>query len=557
MRLVALLLFPMLLFPMLLLGQSSPGCSLAGRVLNAANGEPVRHARLVLQHTDNPGAGAGMPARDTTMTDDRGAFTMKDIEPGKYRFSAERPGFARAEYGARRPGREGVTLSLDAGQRLEGMVFRLIPQAVISGRILDQDGDPVDRVMVTANRYFYRIGKKQLAPAGSAMTDDLGEYRIFGLAPGRYYLSATYRNFSPYLAMATRPAAKSAEEAYVPTYYPGTVDTANASALDLAPGTQLRSMDFALTKAHTVHVRGRVNSPEGVSRGFVMITLAPRGQITWEMIRRARVLDPQGNFELADVRPGSYTLTAFASGGKSTYFARQQVDVGSSNIDGLMLNLSAGFEVTGRLQVEGPPPPSLSEIRVNLSSREPGEMSFGPMPNGHVKDDGSFTLSNVGMEVYRTRVSGLPDGYYLKSVRVSDDEVMDSGIDMTRGAPGPLVITVSAKAGQIEGVVLDDKQQPTAGASVVLVPEPKFRDRPETFRDVTTDQYGRFVLKNLEPGAYKLFAWEDVEPGEYMDPEFLKPVEQRGHAVQIHEGSRESAELKLIPVEQPAPKTGK
>ena len=140
---------------------------------------------------------------------------------------------------------------------------------------------------------------------------------------------------------------------------------------------------------------------------------------------------------------------------------------------------------------------------------------------------------------------------------MGDDEVKDTGIDTTRSAGGPLIITVSARAGQIEGVVLDDKQQPTAGASVVLVPEPKLRDRAEAFKDVTTDQYGRFVLKNLEPGAYKLFAWEDVEPGEYMDPEFLKPVEEHGYAVRIHEGSRESAELKLIPVEQPAPKTGK
>lgn len=552
---VAALLF----LPGVLSGQAIPGCFLSGRVVDAANGEPVRNARLLLRRTDKPSGGSSTPAAYTTRSDDRGAFAMKDIEAGKYRFSAQHAGFANLEYGARRPGREGVTLSLDTGQRLEGMVFRLIPHAVISGRIVDQDGDPVDRVSVTANRYFYRMGKKQLAPAGMATTDDLGEYRIFGLPPGRYYVSATYRGGPgiSYMSMAARSAGKTADENYVATYYPGTIDPANATALDLAAGTQLQGLDFALSKAHTARIRGRVNGPEGVARGFVMITLVPRGQFAWEMFRRARTLDAQGNFEVVDVRPGSYYLSAFANEGKTSYTARQQVDVGSGNVEGIVLNLSPGFEVTGQLRFDGPPPPNLADIEVSLNSLEAGEIRFGPGPGGHVKDDGSFSLSNAGTEVYRVQVRGLPDRYYLKSVREGDDEVKETGIDMSRGAPGPLILTISAKAGQIEGVVLDARQQSFAGATVVLVPNPKLRDRPEAYKDVTSDQYGRFVLKNLDPGEYKLFAWEDVEQGEYMDPEFLKPAENRGYAVSIHEGSRESVELKLLPAQPPAPPTPK
>jgi hypothetical protein len=542
---------------MLLFGQSPTGCFLSGRIVNAANGEPVRNARLVLHRADNPAGSTGPPASFTTMADDRGIFAMKDIDPGKYRFSVQRAGFADAEYGARRPGREGITLSLDAGQRLENLVFRLTPHAVISGRITDQDGDPVDRVVVTANRYSYRMGKRQLVQAGTAMTDDLGEYRMFGLAPGRYYVSATYRGFYGYMGMAMRPTGKTADESYAPTYYPGTIEAGNASALDLAAGTQLRGVDFALIKAHTVRVRGRVSSPEGVNREFVMIMLVPRGLLTWELVRRARASDAQGNFELADVRPGTYYVTVFAGDSKNTYTARQQIEVASANIDGVMLNLSAGFELTGQVRFEGPPPPSLTELAVSLDSRESGEIRFGPMPNGHVKDDGSFTLPNTGMDVYRARIGGLPDGYYLKSVRMGDDEVRETGIDMRRGPAGPLVLTISARAGQVEGIVFDARQQGFAGATVVLVPEPKLRDRSEDFKQVTTDQYGRFILKTIEPGEYKLFAWEDVERGEYMDPEFLRPVEERGHAISIHEGSRESVELKLIPAEQPVPKPAK
>jgi len=533
-------------------------CFIEGRVLNAVNGEPVRNARLTLRHKDNPNGGTDSPQDYTTRTDIQGRFAMKDIEAGKYEFSAARAGFANMEYGARRPGRSGATLSLDAGQRVSGIVFRLTPHGVIAGRILDQDGDPLAQVSVRAVRYRYVSGRKQLMASGWASTDDLGEYRLFGLAPGRYYLEAVLRANMVALRIQERSAGKQPDEGFVPTYYPGTTDIANAVALDLASGGQMRGVDFTLSKAHTVRVRGRVSYPEGVPRQVVMITLAPHGQALREMMRRARAVDAQGNFELTDVRPGTYTITATVHDGQTTYSASQPLEVGSSNIENMLLTPSPGVELAGQLRYEGQPPANLPELQVMLRSGDPSEMRFGPMPSGEVKEDGSFTLSDVGQDVYRVRVEGLPDGYYLKSVRIGDDELQESGIDTTRGVAGLLVITVSARAGQIEGVVLDAKQRPMAGASVVLVPAPKLRDRQDAYREITSDQYGRFVLKTVEPGEYKLFAWEDLEPGEYMDPEFVKPVEERGFAIRIHEGSRESAELKVIPAAAPpAPKPRK
>jgi Carboxypeptidase regulatory-like domain len=553
------LLIGMLGPALLLMGQSQPAgshagqqCFIEGRVVSAANGEPVGRVMLTLRHVGKAGGGAGEPANYTTLSDAQGRFAMQDIEPGKYQFSAERTGFASVEYGARRPGRSGTTLSLDTGQRLSGVVFRLTPQAVVAGRIVDEDGDPVERVSVRLMPYIYRTGgKKQLTAAEWAETDDLGEYRLFGLSPGNYLLEATYQSYLVSLRPTERAAGKVPEEGYVPTYYPGTTDIRNAIALELAPGTQLRGMDFTLSKARTVRVRGRVGGRD-LGEQMIMITLVPRdlSLADWDMMRRTRVEDPQGRFELTGVRPGSYVIVAMAYGGAGNYSARRHLDVGITNLDNVDLMLSAGVKLTGELRTEGRPPAGLTEIQVSLRSRDQNEpIPFAP--SVHVKEDGSFTLSNVGAGVYRAAISGLPDGYYVKSVRMGDDEVKDSGIDTTHEAGGTLVITVSDKAGQIDGVVLNAKQQPTPGAFVVLIPEPKLRDRPEEYRDVTTDQYGRFVLKNIEPGEYKLFAWEDLEEGEYMDPEFLKPVEQRGYPIQIREGSRESVELKLIAAAPP------
>jgi protocatechuate 3,4-dioxygenase beta subunit len=532
---------------------TSSACFVSGRVVNAANGEPVRRARLMLRRADNPANGSDVPSAYTTLADDQGRFAMKGMAAGKYRFAATHASFVEAAYGARRPGREGVTLSLDAGQQVTGVVFRMTPQAVITGRILDADGDPMQDARVSALRYEYITGKRQLVPSGGDSTNDLGEYRVSGLAPGRYFLKATYgASNRPTLVRTTRSASKPIDESFVPTYYPGTMDIGNAGVIELAAGSLLRGLDFTLTKTRAVTVRGHMTAPEGVKPQMTMIMLAPRGEYFGEMIRRARVFDQQGTFEFNGVSPGSYSLSAQIQDGKVSYSAHQQVEVGTANLEDVNLTPSAGSQLSGQLRFEGQTPPNPTGIGVSLEDNGESEIRWGATPDGEVTEDGSFTLSNIESQTYKVRVRGLPDGYYLKSVRVGDDELKETGLDGAREHRGALLVTVSSRAGQIEGIVMNSKDQPVPGASVVLVPEPKKREHFEAFDQVTTDQYGRYTLKSIEPGEYQLFAWEDLEPGEYMDPEFLKPVEGRGAPVSIHEGSRENVDLKLIAATPPA-----
>jgi hypothetical protein len=171
-------------------------------------------------------------------------------------------------------------------------------------------------------------------------------------------------------------------------------------------------------------------------------------------------------------------------------------------------------------------------------------------PGDQVKDDGTFTLSQVAQEQYDVRVMGLPDGYYVKSIRAGDQEGRDSALDMTSGPPGPLTVTIAPDAGQIEGIVRNDKQEPAAGALVVLIPnDAKRRERRDAYHTASTDQYGKFTLKSIDPDDYQLYAWDDIESGAYMDPDFVKPFESQAVAMSIHENSRETAQLKLIPAE--------
>ena len=525
-------------------------CVIEGKVFSAATGEPVKKANLILRRADvSPNSGY-MPTSYSSATDAGGSFAMKDIDPGKYRLSVTRTGFVQGEYGARGPQRPGTTLTLAPGQHLQEVTFRLTPHAVIMGRVVDEDGEPVTNVQVQALRYRFFQGRKQLQPFGGGSTNDLGEYRMFGLAPGRYFLSAMYRDNMMFEPTVDRSAHQQADEDYVATYYPGTTDPAAASAQDVTAGAQIRGIDFTLRKARTVRIRGRVVIPSGFGRSRAVISLTPRERIGFYTMNRPAPADANGVFEIRGIVPGSYTLVASINGGDRSISMRQPVDVGSGSIDNLVVAIQPAMELSGQIRVQGETAVNLSDVRLNLRTRDPSGVMFGPTPNGRVKEDGSFTVSNVSPDHFNVGIYGIPEGFYVKSIRSGDDDVLVHGLDLNRGAAGRIDIVLSPNAGIVEGAVQNEKQQPAAGATVVMIPQEKERlDQMSFYKTVTTDQYGRFTIKSIDPGEYKVFAWEDVESGAYMDPDFVKPLENQGSSVTIRENSRESLQLKLIPAE--------
>jgi Polysaccharide lyase family 4, domain II len=405
-------------------------------------------------------------------------------------------------------------------------------------------------VQVQAMRHRYIQGRKQLMPFGGGSTNDLGEYRIFGLASGRYYLSATYRGGMMFEPTVDRSANQQPDQDYVPTYYPGTTDPSAAGALDVAAGVQVHGIDFRLSRTRTVRIHGRVVNASGPGRRQAMLSLTPRDRIGFFGMNRPLSSDSSGAFEIRGVVPGSYNLVASINDGERSASVRQPVDVGSGDIDNLIVTIQPGMELTGQIRMEGETTANLSDLRVSLRTRDPNGVMFAPTPNGRVKEDGVFTLSNVSADHFNISLYGLPDGFYVKSIRAGDDDILATGLDLNRGAAGRIDVVLSPSAGQIEGAVQNEKQQPAIGATVVMVPQEKERrDQQPYYKTVTADQYGRFTIKSVDPGDYRVFAWEDVESGAYMDPEFVKPVESQGESITIREKSRESLQLKLIPAE--------
>jgi 5-hydroxyisourate hydrolase-like protein (transthyretin family) len=518
-------------------------CAVEGMVVKATTGEPLKRARITLRRAE------GREPPVTAVTDAAGRFSLQSLAPGRYRLTVERNGHVRQEYGQRLPGRPGTILTLNPGQVLRDLSFRMVPSATLTGRVFDEEGEPMPMVNVQALRYSYAQGRRQLVTAGGGNTNDLGEFRIWGLAPGRYYLSATLSPGVAFVGGATVPGGPAQpEEGYAPTYFPGTNDPARASAIELRAGEEVRQMDLTMQQSRTVRVRGTIlNAVTGQpGRGAqVMLMARESGARTFFVRSNAVVEGAEGSFELRGVVPGSYYILALWFDGDKAYSARGTVEVGSADVDGVSLIISPGVDIPGRVTVEGGELLK-ADLRLALAPRDEG-VTFGAS-GSTVKADGTFRFANVGEGAFNVQVFPLPEGYYLKAVRVGAEDVLVPGLTVTRAAlAAPLEIVLSAAGGRVEGIVLTEEQLPAHGTFVALVPRRELRGLPQFFRTTTTDQFGRFALRGVAPGEYRVFAWEEMEPGAHLDPEFLSAYEEKGVKLDVKEAAQHQVELKLIP----------
>lgn len=524
-------------------------CALEGKTVNSVTGEPVKWANLTLQ-------GGAVPARAgsggtsgfyTTTSDGEGKFAMKNVPPGRYRISAQRSGFGRGTYGVSGPGGFGALMDLAPGQRMTGLELKLQPLAVIAGRVLDEHGEPVTHASVSAMSYGYSQGGKQLLSRSTAYTNDLGEYRAFELEQGRYYLAATYRPsvFAPSTAQ-DRSAAPPPEEVYTTTYYPGTTEVRSAAQVEVAAGAVVENINLQMAKSPAVRVRGSVVNQSGTTGPNVSVMMVRTGELAFSMGGSMGASVIQGQFEFRGVTPGRYTITASAPDGQKRLQGRQVVDVGSANVEDVTITLGAGFDVPGKVRVDGQTKLDLQLLSVVVQPAEPGIGGLSS-PVAKVDAEGNFMLAGIWPGRYLLRVSA-PSSFYVKSLRLGSEDVLDSPLDLTGGAGGALSIVLGTDAGEVSGAVTREDGTPILNAMVVLIPESaKRRELQQYYRGATTDPAGRYKVAGVPPGRYKLFAWERIPNGAWMDPDVLKPVESKGAAIEIQEGGRDTVDLRALP----------
>jgi protocatechuate 3,4-dioxygenase beta subunit len=519
-------------------------CSVEGKVLSAITGEPLKKTHVMLRRMDSTTVNAPPYG---AVTDAAGHFLIEKIDPGRYHMSADRTGYVRSDSTPKRLTTVADTLTLNAGQKLGDLQFRLTPQAVITGRVVDEDNEPVANVRVQCTRYRYMNGKKTLVPMGSVSTNDKGEYRAYGLAAGKCFVSATY--MQQFMGPTEIRSELTQEESYVPTYYPNAVDTGSAMQVDVAAGVEVSGVDIRLVRAKTVVVSGTImNRSKPSLQVQISLSKHDNPSFSFDSVKRG-MTDGKGRFVFRGVMPGTYDIRAVEYSAESQRVAVAQVNVGDSNVDGLQLVFIANPEIKGALTIESPAqqPQQNAEAapayQVYLSPETSAGMYGGS--GGEVKEDGTFTLKNVAPEKYRLSVYPLQDEAYVKQVAVGNKEMADGRIDFGGGGEGQQIkVVVSLNGAHVEGSVLDSKQQPSPHATVVLVPDRT--DATQRYKSGTTDQNGHYVLRGIAPGKYKLYAFDQIDAGAFYDTEYMKPYESKGESLDVTEGSKLTHDLQLI-----------
>ncbi len=521
--------------------QAADLCILRGLVRDKVTGEPVRKATLSLVLTANRGPGNARPS--STTTDAAGRFEFTGIEPGRYRLNATRNGFVGQNFGG---AVTGTPIVLSRGQKLDGIDFRLVPHSVVTGRIFDEDGEPVVFASVQLMRYTYTDRGKALRPFGSARTNDLGEYRIFGIGPGKYFVEATLQRLPPATASARQGVP---EENYASTFYPGTTDPASAVPLDVALGGVAQGVDIRLAKARTFSVSGRVSGGAGGSRsGMVMLVRRGDSPFSNRFGTRSGQWDLRtGAFNIRGVAPGSYTVVAQSRQSRSeSWSGLANIEVSGGDVSNVDISIQPGQAVSGRVRIEGendtPIPPN---IRVIAESQ--GLEWMGSQP-GSVNDDGEFTISSVGAGSYRLRITSLPPGHYVKSIRLADRDLLDGGVlELPGGAPvSGIDVVLSPKAAALDGVATGSKGDPAAGATMVLIPPADHPQRDRLIFRAVADQNGQYSLRDIPPGDYRLYAFAGAEDGEDRDPNLFIKHESASEKISLAESGHEIKTVKTI-----------
>jgi carboxypeptidase family protein len=557
-------LAPALLLSVLLSGgvfaqDATKSCAtIEGIVIRDPDSQPVKKALIELI-ADNQAQGGNY----TTLTGSDGGFRIDNIRPGRYHLFAERSGFLDTD--KQRGRTDGRILTLTAGQELTDLYLRLQAAAVIHGRVTDEDGDPLPNAEVTALHQTFIAGHKHWEQAGAERTNDLGEYRIANLPAGSVYISVSpppdfkslIENTGTTADARNAKAEPSASTTYQTTYYPGTPDRSQATPIPLHPGDEFPA-NFTLTPSQSLSIRGSVvNVPP---RASATIMLQSRD---FSLVLNGAEMHNDGSFVIHDVSPGSYTILASIEGSPVAMTARQSLQVGSTNVEGLRLSPQPGGTLQGRMRVEarnGAARFDPDRVFLALQSADTeqdegmlaGHESFSNL--AHISRDGSFQWTEVPAGSYYVQVMGdatANEGWFVKSVMAGGRDVNESGITVDGGTVS-LDLVISANGAVVEGVAVNRKGEPVANAVVVAVPEARMRPRIDHYRKTVADQTGRFSLRGLRPGDYTLFVWENVEGEAFYNPDFLKLFEGRGSALHVSEAERTSLELEAIPESGPS-----
>ena len=529
-----------------------------GAVVNSVTGAPLRKADVTLANgnlTEEMVAmvkqfnkGTAMPGQHVATktlgmsTDAEGKFRFENVAPGTYWLTVKKAGFGDVHYTPKAGGGEdGASFYLASGQEMSRIEVRMVPHGSISGRVLDEDGDPYPTANVTAQKYSYGRGHRRLAPADFARTNGRGEFTLGNLPPGSYFICADVQNVDIAVKPPPPPADGAPETAYVGTYYPSTIDVSQAQKIEVAPGGEVNGLSILLRKSRVVRVSGKLVDAGGAPIKTAQVMLMDSARVGSMSMRL--VNDPEGKFELTNLQPGTYTAMVMQMQGSSPKMTMVPLFVPEKNLENVKLGPPPEGTIQGSVTLDGDAAVKLQDFTVILTPAQP----VAVMPATAKADSaGAFVLEHVTAASYDLVLAHIPAGAYLKSVMFNGREALGQPLDCMAGAAGTLHIVLGTDGGRVDALVKRD-DKPVSDATVVLLPADPARRFPDAVRTVSSNQFGHALLKDVPPADYLLFAWEKIEDDQWFDPDFMKTVESGAVKVTVRSKSGETAEVPLIP----------
>jgi hypothetical protein len=521
-----------------LAGSPEQQCAVAGSVVSVTTGEPIHKASVRLFRLGE-GSGAALRGTYGATTDSSGNFQAQ-VDAGRYTMAVSRNGYSQQTAGQLGSAKAASIITLTCGTETTGLRFLMTPQGLITGTVVDEDNEPVANAVVEAFDYRTVLPPARAGAAGSARTNDLGKYRIFGIGAGRYYVRA--RLHEEYVTFST---LEKQQTSYVPIYYPGTNHASAATSIPVTSGHESEA-DITMSKVPTVHISGKVVTDYPIG-GPPRLTAYPGDQPSWDPGERHSVIaeDKTGRWGLDGLQPGSYTLVCDRIDRGVRLGARQVVNVGTKNIDNIQVTLNRYPDLAGKVTLEGGGKVP-SGIRVALQPRQSlASMGYG---GAQVNPEGEFLLTAISPDLSDIRVLNLPSGYFVKSVIFSGHEVSESGIELGLGSSHKVDIVISPDGATLEGSVSDEEGKPSQGATVVLVPDPGHRQLKSRYYTATADQHGRFTAPGIHPGEYTVVAWDSAESLDYAAPDALGVADKQGQTLKLEAGGQNAVQLKALPL---------
>jgi Carboxypeptidase regulatory-like domain len=558
----------LLLLTTLLVSQVTPpraSGAIEGSVVDSITMLPIANAPITLS--------TGTSQIDA-ITDQSGRFLIPSLPSGAYVVASTVDDYF---------GPEITTYVYVTESQTSHTTLWMVPAASISGNVVDDTGAPGVNAAVQVMRVTYRNGIPSTESAGGVSSDENGRYRVIRLRPGEYYVAVLPKAGDPLIR----------------TFSPTALDLSQATMIRLHAGEEVGGINIALRKGELFRVSGQVISAipdfDATRSAMATVTLLSHASgmqdssfsssVTVSMLGEAN-----GRFELANIFPGIYDVFASLSDGRGSgvAYGKTTMNVNGADVENVRVTVHRGVDIQGKVTVDGGASPSFNSVRISLQAEGNAARLAGYQQllrfQPTVGSNGSFTIPSVPEGQYRIQVAfappappptrpvanrsvdpfapdptpppslvsvplaGAPLGpnAYVADILQSGMTVYNTGISVGTQAFDPLDVRVRTDGGSVEGIVLDGKLVPFAGATVVLAPMVQHRQNPALYRVAISDEAGRFVMSAIRPGDYKLLAWDSITPGAYMNAEILSNYVEKEYPVTVAANIRVQTRVTVI-----------